>query len=140
MANFVGTWEDTGEREGYEEFAKAMGLSDEMFEKFRGTKHTMKYSINGNTWTLNLSSTFFPGKEKTYTFEIGKEFCDTGLDGKEIKNTVTVVNDNEIQEDMKVKNDDSWREFKLTRTVDGANMTTIVNAFGKTMRSKQKRL
>ena len=25
MAAFVGTWEDTGERENFEEFAKAMG-------------------------------------------------------------------------------------------------------------------
>lgn len=26
MANFVGRWEDTGERENFEEFATAMGM------------------------------------------------------------------------------------------------------------------
>lgn len=56
-----------------------------MTEKYRGTRHNLKYSISGNTWTLVLKSSLFPDKEKTYTFDIGKEKCDTGLEGKDIK-------------------------------------------------------
>lgn len=127
-------------REREEEFASSMDLPADILEKYRATKHTMQYAINGNTWTMNLSSTFFPGKEKVYTFEIGKEMNDTGLDGNAIKNVVTVVSDNEISEVMKVKMGDSWKDYKISRKVDGGTMTTTVSAFGKTMSSKQRRL
>nr|XP_011448183.2 fatty acid-binding protein homolog 5-like isoform X1 [Crassostrea gigas] len=140
MANFVGRWEDTGERENFEEFATAMNLPADMLEKYRATKQTIQYGINGNTWTMNPSSTLFPGKEKVYTFEIGKEVNDTGLDGNPIKFVITVVNDNEISEDLKVKMGDSWKDYKVSRKVDGDTMTTTLSAFGKTMTSTQRKL
>nr|XP_034318421.1 fatty acid-binding protein homolog 5-like isoform X3 [Crassostrea gigas] len=140
MANFVGRWEDTGDKENFEEFATAMGLPADILEKYRATKHTIQYGINGNTWTMNLSSTFFPGKEKVYTFEIGKDMNDTGLDGNPIKFVITVVNDNEISEDLKVKMGDSWKDYKVSRKVDGDTMTTTLSAFGKTMTSTQRKL
>ncbi|XP_011448183.3 fatty acid-binding protein, liver isoform X3 [Magallana gigas] len=140
MANFVGRWEDTGERENFDEFATAMNLPADMLEKYRATKQTIQYGINGNTWTMNPSSTLFPGKEKVYTFEIGKEVNDTGLDGNPIKFVITVVSDNEISEDLKVKMGDPWKDYKVSRKVDGDTMTTTLSAFGKTMISKQRRL
>uniref|UniRef100_A0A8W8MVE4 Uncharacterized protein n=1 Tax=Magallana gigas TaxID=29159 RepID=A0A8W8MVE4_MAGGI len=57
-----------------------------------------------------------------------------------IQSVVTVVSDNEISENMKVKMGDSWKDYKVSRKVDGDTMTTTVSAFGKTMSSKQRKL
>ncbi|XP_022304792.1 fatty acid-binding protein-like [Crassostrea virginica] len=139
MAAFVGTWEDTGERENFEEFAKAMGQTPETTEMFRKVRNTLRYTVDGDTWTMCLTSSAQPGKEKVYTYRIGQEMKDTALDGKEIKNVITKVSENEMREEMKVKTDDSWTDYKLTRKVDGDTMTTTVSAFGQTMITKQRR-
>lgn len=38
---------------------------------------------------------------------------------------ITVVSDNEISEDLKVKMGDSWKDYKVSRKVDGDTMTTV---------------
>ncbi|KAG7264114.1 hypothetical protein CRUP_018915 [Coryphaenoides rupestris] len=83
---YNGTWQ-VYSQENYEEFLKAMGLSEDIIKMAKDIKPVTEIQQSGNDFVITSKT---PGKSVTNSFTIGKEADITTMDGKKIKCTVTM--------------------------------------------------
>merc|ERR1712243_142314 len=83
---FSGTWQVYAQ-ENYEEFLKAMGLSEDIIKVAKDIKPVTEIKQSGNDFVITSKT---PGKSITNSFTIGKEADITTMDGKNIKCTVNM--------------------------------------------------
>ncbi|KAK1806391.1 hypothetical protein P4O66_004909 [Electrophorus voltai] len=81
---FSGTWQ-VYEQENYEEFLKAISLSEDIIKIAKDIKPVMEIQQTGNDFVITSKT---PGKSVTNSFTIGKEAEITTMDGRKLKCTV----------------------------------------------------
>ncbi|KAM6428303.1 fatty acid-binding protein, liver [Liasis olivaceus] len=84
---FDGTWQ-VYTQEKYEEFLKAIALSDDIIKTAKDIKPITEIHQTGNTFVITSKT---PNKSVTNTFTLGKEAEMTTMDGKKVKCTVNLV-------------------------------------------------
>ncbi|CAL8249589.1 unnamed protein product [Boreogadus saida] len=83
---FSGAWQVYAQ-ENYEEFLRAMGLTDDIIKIAKDIKPVTEIQQSGNDFVITSKT---PGKSITNSFTIGTEADITTMDGKKIKCTVTM--------------------------------------------------
>ncbi|XP_034030001.1 fatty acid-binding protein 10-A, liver basic [Thalassophryne amazonica] len=82
--DFNGTWQ-VYSQENYEEFLRAMELSEDVIKTAKDIKPITEIKQNGNDFVVTTKT---PGKTVTNSFTIGKEADITTMAGKKLKCTV----------------------------------------------------
>ncbi|CAI5781631.1 fatty acid-binding protein, liver [Podarcis muralis] len=85
---FNGTWQ-VYSQEKYEEFLKAIALSDDIIKAAKDIKPITEIQQTGNSFVVTSKT---PNKSVTNSFTLGKETEMTTMDGKKVKCTVTLEN------------------------------------------------
>uniref|UniRef100_A0A8C5WTW9 Fatty acid-binding protein, liver n=1 Tax=Laticauda laticaudata TaxID=8630 RepID=A0A8C5WTW9_LATLA len=83
---FDGTWQ-VYTQEKYEDFLKAIALSDDIIKTAKDIKPITEIHQIGNTFVITSKT---PNKSVTNTFTLGKEAEMTTMDGKKVKCTVNL--------------------------------------------------
>ncbi|XP_013924483.1 PREDICTED: fatty acid-binding protein, liver isoform X2 [Thamnophis sirtalis] len=84
---FDGTWQ-VYTQEKYEDFLKAIALSDDIIKIAKDIKPITEIHQTGNTFVITTKN---PNKSVTNTFLLGKEAEMTTMDGKKVKCTVNLT-------------------------------------------------
>ncbi|KAM6910775.1 fatty acid-binding protein 10-A, liver basic [Xenentodon cancila] len=84
--DFSGTWQ-VYSQENYEEFLRAMELSEDVIKMARDIKPITEIKQTGNNFVITSKT---PGKSVTNSFTIGKEAEITTMDGKKLRCTVNM--------------------------------------------------
>ncbi|XP_029929113.1 fatty acid-binding protein 10-A, liver basic [Myripristis murdjan] len=79
--DFNGTWQVYAQ-ENYEEFLRAMALSEDIIKVAKDVKPITEIKQNGKDFVVTSKT---PGKSVTNVFTIGKEADITTMDGKKLK-------------------------------------------------------
>lgn len=78
------------ESENFDEYMKALGVGFVLRKIGNSVSPTVELKKDGDKYTLVTSSTF---KTSEITFELGKEFDEETLDGRNVKSVVTLEGD-----------------------------------------------
>uniref|UniRef100_A0AAR2JTW8 Cytosolic fatty-acid binding proteins domain-containing protein n=1 Tax=Pygocentrus nattereri TaxID=42514 RepID=A0AAR2JTW8_PYGNA len=81
---FSGTWQVYAQ-ENYEEFLRAISLSEDIIKVAKDVKPVTEIQQTGNDFVITSKT---PGKSVTNSFTIGKEAEINTMDGKKLKCTV----------------------------------------------------
>ncbi|KAI6073485.1 Basic fatty acid binding protein [Aix galericulata] len=85
---FSGTWQVYAQ-ENYEEFLKALALSEDIIKVARDIKPVVEIQQKGDDFVVTSKT---PKQSVTNSFTLGKEADITTMDGKKLKCTVNLVN------------------------------------------------
>ncbi|CAC5390237.1 unnamed protein product [Mytilus coruscus] len=124
MAQFIGKWQaGKGSMSNFEAFGKAMGLSDEILDKFRDSSWTVTFSKDGDTWLVENESSVSP--KRTYSYQEGKELVTTNMFGKGLKLTTTFDSDTKMTIMEQTENENGWKSLKAVREINGDKMVAV---------------
>ncbi|XP_041844439.1 fatty acid-binding protein 10-A, liver basic [Melanotaenia boesemani] len=84
--DFSGTWQ-VYSQENYEEFLRAMELSEDVIKMAKEVKPITEIKQTGNDFVITSKT---PGKSVTNSFTIGEEAEITTMDGKKLKCIVNI--------------------------------------------------
>lgn len=85
---------------------------------------TIELKRNGNNYTLVTQSTF---RNTEINFQLGKEFDEETLDGRQVKSVITLENDNKlIQKQGGEKPSEIIREFDANKMVATMTVDDVV--------------
>jgi hypothetical protein len=111
-AAFVGKW-DLQKSENFDDYMKAVGVGAVMAKLGSTAKPTLKFSVDGDTWTMKSETTL---KSTKVEFKLGVEFDETTADDRKMKTTFT-LDGNKLTQDQKGE-----IPSVITREVDGDKM------------------
>ncbi|XP_026870126.1 fatty acid-binding protein 10-A, liver basic [Electrophorus electricus] len=124
---FSGTWQ-VYEQENYEEFLKAISLSEDIIKIAKDIKPVMEIQQTGNDFVITSKT---PGKSVTNSFTIGKEAEITTMDGRKLKCTVKMEAGKLVCQTEK---------FSHVQEIKGGEMIETLTVGGTTMIRKSKKL
>jgi fatty acid-binding protein 3 len=82
----IGDWKLVSS-ENFEELMKELGVNMLMRKLGSTTKPNIKFSQNGDEWTMNTTSLV---KSQSIAFKLNEEVPETTMDGRQVKSTFSV--------------------------------------------------
>lgn len=136
MASVIGKWKIES-CENFEEYMKAIGVSDEKrveAHKFlsTGSNMTQEFKADGDNWTISTSTA---AGERSLSFTIGMEQDSTTLDDRPIKVKFTIDGNSLVE-----KQTGNGFECTHVRNGEGDALTMILTGGGQTCIRKFSRI
>ncbi|XP_061453467.1 fatty acid-binding protein, liver [Rhineura floridana] len=116
---FNGTWQVYAQ-EKYEEFLKAIALSDDIIKAAKDIKPITEIQQTGNHFVITSKTS---NKSVTNSFTLGKETDMTTMDGKKVKCTVTLVNGKLIAKADKFTHEQEIVGNEMVETISSGSAT-----------------
>ncbi|XP_074970907.1 fatty acid-binding protein, liver-like [Phalacrocorax aristotelis] len=124
---FNGTWQVYAQQ-NYEEFLKALALSDDLIKAAKDIKPVIEIQQNGDDFVVTAKT---PKQSVTNSFTLGKEADITTMDGRKLKCTVNMVNGKLV-----CKSD----KFCHEQEIEGSEMVETMTFRGVTLVRRSKRV
>jgi len=131
MAKLVGDWKiETSEN--FDEYMKKLGVNFALRKMANLAKPTTHILLEGDTYILQTKSTV---KNTEIKFKLGEEFDEKTADGRTVKTTCSLEEDNKLIQSQKGDVDSV-----LTRVVDDDTLTLTCEADGVVCTRVYKRI
>ncbi|KAL7835846.1 hypothetical protein SRHO_G00281930 [Serrasalmus rhombeus] len=124
---FSGTWQVYAQ-ENYEEFLRAISLSEDIIKVAKDVKPVTEIQQTGNDFVITSKT---PGKSVTNSFTIGKEAEINTMDGKKLKCTVKMEGGKLVCQ---------TERFTHIQEIKGGEMVETLTVGGTTMVRKSKKV
>ncbi|XP_017551247.1 fatty acid-binding protein 10-A, liver basic [Pygocentrus nattereri] len=124
---FSGTWQVYAQ-ENYEEFLRAISLSEDIIKVAKDVKPVTEIQQTGNDFVITSKT---PGKSVTNSFTIGKEAEINTMDGKKLKCTVKMEGGKLVCQ---------TERFTHIQEIKGGEMVETLTVGGTTMIRKSKKV
>jgi len=134
MTKCIGFWKLESSDENWDEYMKAMGVGIALRQVGKRTNAWEEIKQDGDTWLLNITSTF---KNAHLKFKLGEEFDEKTMDGRDVKSVFNIENDTLVhyQKSTKVGVPDS---VIIREVVDENTMTITLEAIGKSIKTVRR--
>ncbi|XP_034269636.1 fatty acid-binding protein, liver [Pantherophis guttatus] len=116
---FDGTWQ-VYTQEKYEDFLKAIALSDDIIKVAKDIKPITEIHQTGNTFVITSKT---PNKSVTNTFVLGKEAEMTAMDGKKVKCMVNLMDGKLIAKSDKFTHEQQIIGNEMVETISCGSAT-----------------